>query len=790
MKNAKKKLVAGTLLGVMAVGAITPVGAAVHATTTVGGTPLLTAAETKGILVVKALDATTKAPLSGVVFAVIDSSTGQEVRRLTTNGSGTMGSYFLTGSYTVKQVTATTGYDVNTTSQSVQIVNGGTTTSTFYNLKKPEQKGVIVVKAQDSTTKAPIAGVVFAIIDNATGQEVRRLTTNDSGTMGTYFPTGTYTVKEVTAPIGYVVNTTTQTAQVVTNGTTTVTFPNVKIQDQKGIITVVAKDANTQAPLANVVFSIVNATTGQEVRRLTTNGSGTMGAYFPVGSYTVKEVAVPAGYNMNTAVKSINVANNGSSTVTMTNSKTVVVPQTGALTIKTVDNTGVPIAGVEYDIMNTAGTVIKTVVSDASGSLTTTLNAGTYTLKQTKIPTGYELNPAVQQVELTANGTVTFTMTNPKSVVVPKTGTVTVKAVDSSTGGALAGVEYSVVDGSGVVVSKATTDATGAAVMTVNAGSYTVKQTKVPTGYDVNTTTYPVNVVVGGGAVVTMSNSKTVVVPQTGTITVKAADTATGAALAGVEFSFIDATTGAVVQTATTDASGSATATLKTGSYTVKQSKAPTGYNLHLATYSVDLGAGTGATVTTTNSKTIVVPTTGTITMKATDMDGVAIAGMEFGVFDAAGTLVKTAVTDATGNTSVVVPTGTYTVKQTKVPAGYNENTKVQTVTVAAGGGAGITSMNSKTTVAPTTGTVTMKALDATTKAPLAGVQFSIMNSAGAVVQTVTTDATGTAVVTLAAGSYTAKETKLPTGYGVTVNTYSMNILAGGKSTFTVTYTK
>lgn len=171
----------------------------------------------------------------------------------------------------------------------------------------------------------------------------------------------------------------------------------------------------------------------------------------------------------------------------------------------------------------------------------------------------------------------------------------------------------------------------------------------------------------------------------------------------------------------------------------------------------------------------------------------------------APGAKVMSVTTDESGkvSTGLVLPYGTYEVKETSAPAGYLVNTKSQTVKVhAAGteavsvteqtvlGGINIEKKDALTGTSDTTGDCT-----------LSGAVFDILNrSAAAVtvngtryapgekVMSVTTDKSGKASTghVLPYGTYEVKETTAPAGYVVNAESQTVQIRAAETKTVTV----
>jgi len=151
---------------------------------------------------------------------------------------------------------------------------------------------------------------------------------------------GTYTIKEKTAPNGYLLNTNTYTVEVVANQTTRQAIIN---EEPTGTITIIKKDSETgsesqgDATLENAVYKIyanediynVEKTkkfysNGDLVATRTTNAKGETEevSNLPLGKYLVIEEKAPIGYMIDKAEYEVNLTYKNSNTKIITQSIT------------------------------------------------------------------------------------------------------------------------------------------------------------------------------------------------------------------------------------------------------------------------------------------------------------------------------------------------------------------------------------------------------------------------------------------------------------------------------------
>ncbi|MFR3237830.1 MAG: VaFE repeat-containing surface-anchored protein [Acutalibacter sp.] len=263
--------------------------------------------------------------LAGATYNVYEgtSATGSVVATFTTDEAGhaTLSTPLEDGTYSVKEVTPPKGYKLDTKVYTFTI-NGGDTS-----LSVEDEPGTLTLNLKkkdahtDSTPQgnASLAGAVYQVSYQKGGQTVtEELTTDAQGNLGTLesIPFGTVTVKELTAPEGYRLDTEVHTYTVdgsqLTGDVYELEVTDLTEEVQRGGLTIQKKDSQTgttpqgDASLAGITFEIVNesqnpvvvngstAAPGQVAMTITTDASGvaTTGENaLPHGDYTVREVS-------------------------------------------------------------------------------------------------------------------------------------------------------------------------------------------------------------------------------------------------------------------------------------------------------------------------------------------------------------------------------------------------------------------------------------------------------------------------------------------------------------------
>lgn len=287
-----------------------------------------------------------------------------------------------------------------------------------------EEKGSLTINKVDADTGAALSGVTYRLFD-ASGNKVADVTTGADGrAVFSDLPLGSYSYQEISAPEGYVVDSTRYTATISTSA--------LHITEQrtnalaKGSIEILKVDAETRQPLAGVVYRLFDANSSK-IADGTTDGNGkvTFSGLKP-GKYAYQEISTVSGYLLdNTRYEFSLTSENLHVKVTREN-----MPTKGSLTIRKIDATGGPLAGVELLLeMSTDGQswaeIGKSTTDSTGAAKWDNLKLGAkYRVTEVKAPAGYTLLPEPVSVDaLTADAPdITVTLCNNADFVLPFTG--------------------------------------------------------------------------------------------------------------------------------------------------------------------------------------------------------------------------------------------------------------------------------------------------------------------------------------------------------------------------------
>lgn len=492
--------------------------------------------------------------LAGAVYDVYEgnSATGTPVASFTTNSSGvaTLSRKLIPNTtYTILERTPPPGYVKDTTPHPFYLAYNSAT----MNVVDDPQYVKITVKKKDSGTNtnvavgnASLAGAVYAITykENGTDKTVQK-TTNSSGIL--YFtnvPLGEIKIQEISAPVGYKLDSTVHTYNVTSDKVTSAVYemePEDFTEDVfKGRIQITKQiemlgaDAQLEQGAEYQVYlksagSYANAKDTERDYLVTGADGKSITKDLPYGTYTLHQVKGVPGREFKDM--DVDVHENGKTyEVTLTNE----LKYAPLKIVKTSEDGNV--AGFTFKVTRLTDGYSKTYTTNAAGEIITdqmpvyvdadATQLYEYKVEEINVPDKYR-TPDAQTITLTYGQTAEVSFYNQIA-----RGTLEILKVDHDGVTPLEGAKFEITDDNGNVIATKTSGPDGKIkVDSILYGQYHWSEVMAPKGYELDDTVHDFAIEHDEQIVeVTQENT-----PSVGSITAKKVD-ADGNAMLGVEF--------------------------------------------------------------------------------------------------------------------------------------------------------------------------------------------------------------------------------------------------------------
>ncbi|EAF0293168.1 hypothetical protein CDP41_14250 [Listeria monocytogenes] len=406
--------------------------------------------------------------------------------------------------------------------------------------------------------------------------------------------------------------------------------------------------------------------------------------------------------------------------ISVTDIKATFEAQVGDLKIKKSGSDNRTLANAEYDVKDSSGKVVAHVKTGSDGTITAKdLLMGDYTVLETKAPAGYTIDKTPRKVTVKAAETTLLNVTN-KAISFQ----VKVKKADTETGdtaqgdASLIGAKYGIYEDAAatklldeITIGQDLTATSKKILLGGASKTVYVKETKAPTGYNIDKTIHPVKIdqkddvtelllgnatskdtVIKGGFELIKFANKPLLQSMLNDL-----PEGQKQALQGAEFTATLKSTGVVAQTQITDLNGAASfKNLPYGTYKISETKTPVGYK-SVADFEVTISAEGQKFHYILEDKVIEAK----VKIIKKDMEtGKVIprAGATFKIKDSEGNFISqhinyptekdlTEFTTAADGTLVLPETlvfGDYTLVEVKAPHGYSLNKEEIPFTVSA----------------------------------------------------------------------------------------------------------
>ena len=773
----------------------------------------------KGGLIVEKYDKVTKQPLAGSQFKIMMANgelTPDNEGLTSSNGLYTTGqngqivlSKLLPGTYVVSEERAPDNYRKDSTPQTVVVNAGDVQTVRFYD----DPLCTLSILKRDAVTNKPLKGAEFLVRDSSgqvIGPNNGLYTTGTDGTVTVtgLAPDSTIVVSEKRAPTGYILDETPKNIVVRSGVANSLIF-----DDEPGTTLIIHKyiEGTENEPLSGVAFKVVDgsgAAVGPDDGIYYTDKAGeiVLEGIEPGTTVIAREIKSVEGYVLDGTPQDIKIVGGRVQNLTFWNKKA------GTLVIQKKDKvSGALISGAQFQLTYANGGYVDNdnghlssnglYTTDDKGEIRITGITGTVVVKETKPAPGYVIDQSTQTQTVTVNALDTQTLTFLNEPLC----SLTLTKLDSVTGKPVPNTEFTVRDGNGTVLGRYTTGRDGTVTVTglVPGTTVVVTETKVPSGYVLNST--PQTIIVKNGSNAVSSGGATTD-PGAGTnpgggvnggnnlvfendpigtfelIKVDAADKTKR--LGGVSFE-IRKMDDALVETVTTGSDGRVSLKLDAGDYYALEIEAKEGYKLDSARHYFTMKNGKNTTLTVTNAAF-----SGVILHKVNSVTKEGIYGVKFLVYDQNKNPIGEYTTDDNGYIYIddltVQGKGRLYIRELETAPGYELDKEYKTVYVQPGKTVEIEWENT-----PITGQIQIRKYAAeynevtgtAAGAPLQGAVYEISEArSGKVVDYITTDARGVAASKpLPLGRYLIKEVTAPPYWQLSGTTFDETLEYSGQ---------
>ena len=706
-----------------------------------------------------------------------------------------------TGAYVVTELDCP-GYIIDEAQRIIHLEANQTARFVFTNSVKPSLN---LIKLSSDGSR--LAGVTFRIAKIEDGTHYLDRTTDENGEiLISGLEPGVYSVKELDTTSDHISDPVERHVELFPGKTSTIILEN----DIRPNLTVVKRDADTGEPVPDTVF-LVEAADGHSVDEIKTgaDGTATLENLLP-GVYQISEKSVPSPYLMDAEPQLVTLYPNRNHTVYFENHKKP------TLTIQKVDSiTGSPIQGAKFQLwygsngtdtgeLNNLGIYF----TDASGQIVLEgLRDGWYRVTELEPAPGFTIKePATQEVYIEGGGNKSLTFENVplNAIVVHKTDSVTGEAL----GGATFQLRYlgGASGTGGTVIGQKVTGSNGMAIWTgLKPGSYIVEEVDPADGYSIIQSSETVYLADNGEqSVITVRFEN---MPDGNLLIRKVCSANPSVTLPDAEFkvTYADGTLiGDSNGIYRTDENGEILISgLQPGkSVVVTETQAPPGYLIDTQAQTVQIKEGRTVSLNFKNQ-----PKGELIIQKRDSATGQPLAGAQFRVTTAAGcevgldgvigdsTLTQNGIftTDSSGEIRITnLAPGAYVLTEIKAPHGYVMDAPSTNVVIGEGG-------DTQTVVITNTpkGGLVINKLDSVTHEPLEGVEFTITEADGTVVDDnggmtssmglYRTDENGQIMIDGLVGTFLVTETKTIEGYTIHEETRTQTVVINPNDTQTIT---
>ena len=578
----------------------------------------------------------------------------------------------------------------------------------------------------------------------ATNEIIKTFTTTSNEEVISDLLPGKYTVTELEAPAGYLID---SSKDIIISDTNL--NPSTKMTDQK-ITAKIMKVDDDGNPLAGAVINVYRSSDNSLVKSFTSTSGYTILDNLTEGSYYAEEITPPPGYKKDTTRHNFTLSRDNN----VVDFKIKNVKNTTNI-IKTDENNN-PLSGAILRVVNSSGTKMDEWETTTMPHTLEGLAAGTYYIEELKAPSGYTRSLSRISFTIEADQQVTQTVAFPNTK-----NTLSILKVDENNL-PIAGATLRLYNSSGSYSKEFKTTTTATVFDKLASGTYYIEEIKAPDGFVRDKSRKTITITEN------TTNESITLANKRNQIKIAKVDAQSGAYLAGAKLQLI-APDGSLVEswTSTNEAHVVSSLSLKHGTYTLKEIAAPTGYLLNATPVQITINEDSdNEHIYKMNNERI------DIKVLKVDENGVPLKGVTLTLLDAdKKSLNKTWLTTDRAYSLEGLGEGTYYVQETNTIAGYILDNSLKKIVVDRD------HLIQTVTIANKPIVLKLAKVDASTNKIIPGATLKLSREDNSMepITWVSTDSVKT-LKGIRAGNYILEEVSPPTGY----------VSSGAKVVFTV----
>ncbi|MGL4741535.1 MAG: MSCRAMM family protein, partial [Sarcina sp.] len=369
--------------------------------------------------------------------------------------------------YTYTEVDAPVGYQINKTVGHFTISKQGQIVKA--DVKDARVLGQMSITKTNANGTKKLQGAEFTVTGPNGYKEV--VTTNKDGVANLKdLAWGTYNVQETKAPVGYAINNEVQTVNIDANDAAQVQAVTLEDGVATGTLVIEKTDITNEKEVAGAKIQIQGTSiSGEKIDKTFVSGTTPTKFTLPAGTYTYTEVDAPVGYQINKTVGHFTISEQGQIVKADVKDARVL----GSMQIVKTGLNNSRLQGAEFTVTGPNGfDKVVTTNKDGVANLNN-LAWGTYSVKETKAPAGYNLNTEVQTVNIDANDAAKLQTVSVNDA--ETTGTLVIEKTDVTNEKEVAGAKIQITGTSdnGQKVNITFTSGTTPTKFTLPAGTYT-----------------------------------------------------------------------------------------------------------------------------------------------------------------------------------------------------------------------------------------------------------------------------------------------------------------------------